>query len=43
MRQLFVQEEKLSADSTAPDPFKHTLADDIEAEGLSLDQIYNSD
>ncbi len=28
---------KVSADSTAPDPFKQTLADYIEAERLTLD------
>ncbi len=43
MRQLSVQGEKLSADSTAPDPFKQTLADYIEAERLTLDQVYNCD
>jgi len=43
MRQLTVQGEKLSADSSALDPFKRTLEDFIESKGLTLDQIYNCD
>ena len=43
MRQLSVQGEKLSADSTTPDPFKQTLTGYIEAERLTLDQVYNCD
>lgn len=35
--------EKLSVDPAAPEPFRKTLEEYIENEGLTLDQVYNCD
>ena len=43
IRELCLQDEKLSADTEAPDPFKAHLQNVMEHEGLTLEQIYNCD
>ena len=43
MRQLTMQGEKLSSDSTACEPFNEKLQQLIEQESLSLQQVYNCD
>ena len=43
MRQLTVQREKLSSDTTAPEPFKEKLQMLMDEESLTLQQVYNCD
>ena len=43
IRQLSLEGEKLSSDTTAPEPFKKELLEYTEQAGLTLEQVYNCD
>ena len=43
IRQVSMEGEKLSADVTAPEPFKKELLQYIEQAGLTMEQVYNCD